>query len=588
MNEFTTQSSGANTRTRWRSVFFFGFGMLCGLGILSGIFYFSNSSFTQSRNGLLAQTSTILKGALHDMIGVRASKPTLEIDLKERSIISTGRSMETDEKNNQVSNLSDTSRNSVSSKAKSPLPTPAPNTGSKSKSHTATKEVKNSSSTDPQNTITETKLGADSPLCDFDSNQLPNHSVLINEIAWMGTATSSNDEWIELRNNSGNLVEFRNWQLVNENGKFRIVFGDSDKLPTNSFYLMERSSDDTVPNIPANKIYLGAISNSSIILKFFDSSCKLVDEVDALNGWKKLGGDNTAKKTLERNVRDFDWHTSSVIDGTPGKKNDDKFSATTNILSSGNAKYNLIINKSGAGAGVVISSPSGISCGMYCSLGFSSGASIILSAVPDDNSLFSGWDVASCSGTGDCQVLINKNMEITAVFDKSSSSSESANNTTTTAASSTNPANNPGTSNQVVISEIMAGSDLGSDDEFVELWNRGLQTTNLTGWSIKKKTSSGSESTLASASRLEGKSIPTGKKFLMVNEGGYKGGVAGDASWARSNTLAYSNNSVVLYDGNGNKIDEVTWSEITKNQSYERQSDSFVNQPNPNPQNSSQ
>lgn len=134
----------------------------------------------------------------------------------------------------------------------------------------------------------------------------------------------------------------------------------------------------------------------------------------------------------------------------------------------------------------------------------------------------------------------------------------------------------------------MVGSDLGSDDEFIELWNQGAQVVALTGWSIKKKASSGAESTLVSASRLENKSIPAGGRFLLVNESGYKGGIPGDASWPKSYTLAYTNNAIVLYDGSGSKLEEVAWTEIIKGQSYEKQDGSFVMQPNPNPHNSTQ
>ena len=584
MDELITQSSGSRAGTRWRSVLFFVFGMLSGLGILSGIFYFSNSSFAKSRDGLLAQTATIFKGTIRDMLGARVGKPVLEIDLSERSVVSEEKNLTKESENNESSETPTNSANSTIEKAK----TSPPATNSKPKSYDPRKEKSEDLPAAPQDVLTKTKTGASYPLCDFDTNQPPNHSVLINEIAWMGTATSSDDEWIELRNNFGNLVELRDWQLVNESGKFRIVFLESDKLPANSFYLAERSSDDTVPGMPANKIYLGAISNSNIVLKLFDSNCRLVDEVDASGGWKRLGGDNTAKKTLERNVRDFDWHTSSVVGGTPGKKNDDKFAATTNIANSGITKHNLVVNKSGLGAGVIVSSPSGISCGSYCSLGFSAGSIIVLSAVPDNDSVFSGWDLPSCPGTGDCQVTIDKSVELTAIFGASPSPASSTGDAATSTPSSTPPTNNSDNVNKIVISEIMVGSELGSDDEFIELWNQGTQVVVLTGWSIKKKTSSGAESTLVSASRLEGKSIPAGKKLLLANEGGYKGSTPTDIGWPKSYTLAYTNNSVVLYDANGNKIDEADWTEIPKNQSYERQGNSFVVQPSPNPQNSAQ
>ena len=31
--------------------------------------------------------------------------------------------------------------------------------------------------------------------------------VIVSEIAWMGTTTSSNDEWIELYNNTGSAID---------------------------------------------------------------------------------------------------------------------------------------------------------------------------------------------------------------------------------------------------------------------------------------------------------------------------------------------------------------------------------------------
>ena len=39
-------------------------------------------------------------------------------------------------------------------------------------------------------------------------------SVVINEIAWMGTAASSNDEWIELYNTDTVPVELDGWLLM--------------------------------------------------------------------------------------------------------------------------------------------------------------------------------------------------------------------------------------------------------------------------------------------------------------------------------------------------------------------------------------
>ena len=140
----------------------------------------------------------------------------------------------------------------------------------------------------------------------------------------------------------------------------------------------------------------------------------------------------------------------------------------------------------------------------------------------------------------------------------------------------------------VLVSEVMAGNDVSAAYEFVELYNPTTLNIDLTGWTIKKKTSTGNESSLIVASRLEGKHIAPGGYFLAVNEGGYTGAVSADVTWPASYTLAYSNNTVTIYNAAGDVMDEVTWSEIPKNQSYARTSwagNSFVLQETPTPQN---
>ncbi len=141
---------------------------------------------------------------------------------------------------------------------------------------------------------------------------------------------------------------------------------------------------------------------------------------------------------------------------------------------------------------------------------------------------------------------------------------------------------------KVLISEIMAGSESSSLDEFLELYNPTSCVINLSGWTVKKRTSTGNESMLVAMSRLEGKSIPAESYFLLANEGGYTSAVQPDVWWPKSYTLAYANNAIVIYNADGAKIDEVSWTEIPKGQSWARiswNSNQFSIQ-NPNPQNS--
>ena len=60
------------------------------------------------------------------------------------------------------------------------------------------------------------------------------------------------------------------------------------------------------------------------------------------------------------------------------------------------------------------------------------------------------------------------------------------------------------------------------------------------------------------------------KSQSLDNSTGTSTSVAPDVSWPKSYTLAYSQNAVIIYDANGAKIDEASWTEIPKNQSFER------------------
>jgi len=97
--------------------------------------------------------------------------------------------------------------------------------------------------------------------------------VVINEVAWMGTGVSSSNEWIELRNITSEEVSLSGWQLLDKNNDIKVVFGAGDKIIPNGFYLLERTDDNSVLNVKADKTYTGALSdkNESLRLLIVDA-----------------------------------------------------------------------------------------------------------------------------------------------------------------------------------------------------------------------------------------------------------------------------------------------------------------------------
>ena len=148
--------------------------------------------------------------------------------------------------------------------------------------------------------------------------------VVVNELAWMGTTVDYNDEWIELYNNTGNSVSLDGWTLTAADGTPSIPLTGS--IPSDEYFVLERTDDGTLSEVTANQTYSGALSNSGEVLELRDASGALVDEVDAWHA-----GDNTAKASMARldpansGTEASNWatatHTYAEGLGTPGAAN---------------------------------------------------------------------------------------------------------------------------------------------------------------------------------------------------------------------------------------------------------------------------
>lgn len=142
--------------------------------------------------------------------------------------------------------------------------------------------------------------------------------VVIHEIAWMGSTASANSEWIELFNNTTAAVDLTGWTLNAADGTPSITIpAGTPPLPASGHFLLERTSDGSVPGVTADHIYTGALGNTGEVLELRDGAGLLQDSVDA---W--YAGNNTTKETMQRvdplqpGTVSSNW-TNGPVDGTP-------------------------------------------------------------------------------------------------------------------------------------------------------------------------------------------------------------------------------------------------------------------------------
>ncbi len=151
-------------------------------------------------------------------------------------------------------------------------------------------------------------------------------TIIINEIAWMGTQEQWQNEWLELYNPTNSPISLDKWILKAKDDSPEIEL--SGTIGAHSYFLLERTDETTVPEISADKIYKGGLNNQGEHLILLNNFGKVVDETDCLLGW--FSGSNETKKTMERtnpllNGSDpLNWKTSQKAGGTPREENSPK------------------------------------------------------------------------------------------------------------------------------------------------------------------------------------------------------------------------------------------------------------------------
>lgn len=286
----------------------------------------------------------------------------------------------------------------------------------------------------------------------------PSLLVSINEIAWMGTTVSANAEWIELVNNTSDTIDLTGWTLVASDGSPSIAFATSTSIEANGYFLLERTSDDSVPNVAADYIFAGSLSNTGETFELRDNNGVLIDRVDALAGW--FAGNNDTKHTMARidaiaEADAINWTESNEVGGTPRAENNVVLIeenippvADPGADQSGGIDEELLFD----------GSASADSDGVITEYLWNFG---------DGNQASGVTTTHAFSASGNYAVVLQ-------VTDDDGGIGVAT--TTVTIAS-----NYATTSSQVVINELVSDPISGSD-EWVELYNTGTTTIDIAGW----------------------------------------------------------------------------------------------------------
>ncbi|MBI3305778.1 lamin tail domain-containing protein [Candidatus Nomurabacteria bacterium] len=426
----------------------------------------------------------------------------------------------------------------------------------------------------PPSANQESSVSPPQSWCSSNSPKTLSYAVLINEVAWAGTASNSTThEWVELKNNSDSSISMQGWQLQNASQNIKVLFESSDLIEAGGFYLLKRGGSDFLPGIKADKFFTNAIKNNGEALYLFDNHCNIVDEIianaESDKNWL-AGTTGPDYRTAERSP-DLSWHTYSgngstnlpQVFGTPRAENLAPVISVVEPplvpatpppppppLPPAPIYYTLQISKSGTGSGSVTSDSSGIICGSSCfedSKDFTESTPIILTAAASDGSEFTGWS-GDCSGNNSCAVVMNSNTSVNAIFNQIP------------------PPPPPAALNvdHLVISEVQAaGAD--SSDQFIKLYNPTTTDVDLSGWSIQYR---GPNATLFSKKNFDsGKKISAGEYFLIARgldadgSDGYRGDLNGDYMTHRTFKLGISGGTIflissitLLSDGNDSTI----------------------------------
>ena len=333
--------------------------------------------------------------------------------------------------------------------------------------------------------------------------------VVINEIAWMGTAASSADEWIELYNTTSHAITLTGWTISAADGTPDIALNGS--IPAHGYFLLERTDDTTVNDIPADQIYTGALGNTGETLTLSNNTSQVIDAANA-NGGTWPAGDNGTKSTLERITplaadSDDNWATNDGVTRNGQDANGDPLNGTPKAQNSqyqppASPAADLNVTKTGP-----VTTTAGSLITYHLSLSntgdITATATWLTDTLPAGVTFLNSTPAPSTQAgqrlvwqLGDVPTTALRLITVTAQVSETAAGPFVNHITATTTATETATGNNvaawtttlgaPPTAQVLINAVLYDGYQDGEDDEAIQLLNAGESTADLTGWELCK------------------------------------------------------------------------------------------------------
>src|SRR3989344_2087561 len=406
--------------------------------------------------------------------------------------------------------------------------------------------------------------------------------VLINEIAWMGTKTSTYGEWIELRNVANSPVNVNGWTLYEGGGSTKII-DLTGTIDAGAYYLIKRttaSSPDPIPNVVADvsgSFGGSGLSNSGEYLALKDSAVpvNIITDLNFSSGWP-AGTASPDYKSMERDLNG--WRTNDGITKSGTDAGGNSVNGTPKAANSaGITIINGNTNSSNANISGNLNTNINNNANSNTNINNAANAPVLIGIMfneiypnpPDESAEFielknasgfagspAGWKIKDASG--DEYNLPDKEIANGALWvipklesgiSLNNNSNNSNNSVNANAGANTSYPKAAADFSTIKLSELMpnpAGDD--ADGEWIELYNGGSKDIDLAGGSI---------------SDASGK-IYNFPKDTTITVKSYK-------IFFRKLTGIVLNNdqdAIDLKDGSGKKIDSISYADGAEGKSY--------------------